>query len=190
MKKAAVFFVFLLLVVGVLYFRNSRAEETAPGDKYIGAVSVTLYEEETAIPGRIISRCYLEKQELYDQPKMVVFTDTMPRFTQLAADFTTATTQTTTTTQTETTEQKKESAATAKPEEGAVSDLEVKYVGELYGVPTYTIYDEKYKVLVEPQERLELPTEPGLYYVESEVKWGKKKNYTMMKYYFVMEVIE
>jgi len=60
----------------------------------------------------------------------------------------------------------------------------------LFGAPTYTIYDSKFKVQVEPQERLELPTEPGLYYVESDVKWGKKKNYTQMKYYFIIEVIQ
>lgn len=190
MKKAAVFFVFLIIVVGVLYFRNSKSEGQAPGDKYIGAVSVTLYEEQTAIPGKIVSRCYLDTQEIYDQEQMVTFTDTMPRFTQLAEDFTTATTTTTTTTQTETKVQTEDTAQTTEPKEGAVSDLEVKYVGELFGVPTYTIYDEKFKVKVEAQERLELPTEEGLYYVESEVKWGKKKNYTQMKYYFIIEVLK
>lgn len=190
MKKAAVFFVFLIVVIGAIYFRNSASgEEKAPGDKYIGAVSVTLYEEQTAIPGKIVSRCYLEKQEMYEQDQMVTFTDTMPRFTQLAEDFTTATTTTTTTTKTETKPQSGDQES-ATPEEGAVSDLEVKYVGELFGAPTYTIYDSKFKVQVEPQERLELPTEPGLYYVESDVKWGKKKNYTQMKYYFIIEVIQ
>lgn len=189
MKKAAVFLLAVGLLLWGIYMKLGKTEKY-PSDKYIGKVSVTLYEDKTPIKGRVTVRCYQDRQELYEQPDMKTFTDTMPRFTQSAAEFTTTATGTSTTVTTTVATATDASTTTTAPTAGNRSELEITYNGELLEDPVYTVYDDAFKEVVKPRADLRLPEEKGLYYVKINATWGKKKNYTKLDYFFIIEVVD
>ena len=66
----------------------------------------------------------------------------------------------------------------------------VSYSESYNGQLSYTVYDDSFNVVIEPQPALTMPVEKGrLYYVEITVNWGEEDDTVTCKYYFCMDVI-
>lgn len=66
------------------------------------------------------------------------------------------------------------------------TNFNICYTGSLVGNSYYTFYDMQGNVIKERTTQLKLPTDDiDKCVVEIEAKWGRTKNYTAAKYYFI-----
>ena len=68
--------------------------------------------------------------------------------------------------------------------------IAVSYSESYNGDLEYTVYDESFNIIVEPQKALAMPVKTGeKYFVEISVDWGDDDNKVTCKYYFEVEII-
>lgn len=69
--------------------------------------------------------------------------------------------------------------------QNTLSAVNLRFTGEQYGVPTYTIYSPDGEKLSDKSESLVLPAGTHRdFVVRVSVRWGKENNYALTDYYF------
>lgn len=69
-------------------------------------------------------------------------------------------------------------------------NVAVSYSESYNGQLSYTVYDDSFNIVMEPQPALTMPVEKGkYYYVEIVVNWGEDDDTVTCKYYFGLDII-